>query len=149
MVKAHESVRNHLPGEILCKPGPLSKAEQELLKRHVLAAQKTAAGSQFLRSVAELMECHHEHYDGTGHPGSLKGNRIPLESRIFAILEMFAAIADPEKNANKSLPKSFEIIRKYAGTKFDPKRVKVFVRVAATEAARFGFRDRSIYEEES
>jgi HD-GYP domain-containing protein (c-di-GMP phosphodiesterase class II) len=84
----------------------------------------------FLRDAAEIVLAHQEFFDGTGYPRSLRGEQIPLGSRIFSIADALDAMLSdrPYRNA---LPMSHarEEIRRCAGTQFDPKIVEVFLSI--------------------
>lgn len=126
----HDIGKVIVPGEVLGKPGTLSEEEYALIKRH------SETGYQILRSVddlavhAEVVLCHHERWDGDGYPQGLKGEQIPLYSRIIAIADAFEAMtatrvyrdAMPFENAIAELEKN-------AGSQFDPRITGIFVRL--------------------
>jgi HD-GYP domain-containing protein (c-di-GMP phosphodiesterase class II) len=82
----------------------------------------------FLREAAEIVLTHQESYDGAGYPRGLKGEEIPLGSRIFAIADTLDAMIS-DRPYRKALPitAAREEIRKNAGTQFDPRVVEVFL----------------------
>ena len=94
----------------------------------------TESGYQILRaadefsSLAEDALCHHEHYDGSGYPNQLKGDQIPLYSRIISVADAYDSMTS-DRPYRKAMPKSHAIqeLLMYAGTQFDPQIVDVFV----------------------
>lgn len=114
--------------DILNKPGKLTEVEYQEIKRH------TECGYQILRSVdaysllAENVLFHHERWDGNGYPKGLKGNQIPLFSRIIAIADSYEAMtANRPYKEPLTVEDSIDELIKNAGTQFDPEIVKVFV----------------------
>ncbi|MBM4140575.1 MAG: HD domain-containing protein, partial [Nitrospira sp.] len=85
----------------------------------------------FYKDIAHIVLHHHERYDGEGYPGKLKGEEIPLESRIIAIAEAFDAMTS--KNSYKS-PVGFSAavdeLKRNAGTQFDPRLTDLFIKNA-------------------
>jgi diguanylate cyclase (GGDEF)-like protein len=116
--------------EILNKQGKLSNQEWEAVKAHpYLGAAIASHASQLAPCVSGILH-HHEKYDGTGYPDGLRGEEIPLESRILAIADAFAAMTHPRTYSRAlSYAEAIEEIRKGAGTQFDPKLVEVFLSV--------------------
>jgi HD-GYP domain-containing protein (c-di-GMP phosphodiesterase class II) len=85
----------------------------------------------FLRDAAEIVLAHQEFFDGTGYPRSLRGEQIPLGSRIFSIADALDAMLS-DRPYRKALPMSHarEEIRRCAGTQFDPRIVEVFLSIS-------------------
>ncbi len=83
---------------------------------HPTTGAELIRGIDFLAGSAPLVRAHHENYDGSGYPDSLKGEDIPLGARIIALLE---GIEEGQLNT--------EEIKRFAGTRFDPKIVKVYL----------------------
>jgi HD-GYP domain-containing protein (c-di-GMP phosphodiesterase class II) len=81
-------------------------------------------------SIAKYILSHHERWDGTGYPNNLKGEEIPLLSRIISIVDAFDAMTN-ERSYRKALTKEEAIqeIRKCSGTQFDPLVVMVFLEI--------------------
>lgn len=98
----HDVGKLDVPDAILQKPGPLDKAEFEIIKTHA------SRGHERLRALGEVDELvlalvrhHHERMDGTGYPDGLAGERIPLVARHFAVIDTFDAMTSirPYRNA--------------------------------------------------
>ena len=84
----------------------------------------------FLGGVIELIEQHHERYDGKGYPHGLKGTDIKLGARMIAVADSFDAMVTkrPYREARSS-KEAIEELKKCSGTQFDPEVVKAFLRV--------------------
>jgi len=112
--------------KILLKPGKLTPAEYEEMKKHAVYGEKLLLPLSYM---ANLVKHHHERWDGKGYPDSLKGTEIPLGSRIIAVIDVFNAITH-ERTYKKAMPKKYAIeeIEKNSGTQFDPQIVALFVK---------------------
>lgn len=116
---------------ILLKPGPLNDAEFEQMKRHVTLGVEILTKSKWLLRARDVVEFHHERYDGSGYPKGLAGAEIPLLARIFAVVDVFDALVSkrPYKDAL-----AFDVamvgIREGAGSLFDPDLVTTFEGIA-------------------
>jgi len=91
-------------------------------------------GATIVASVPGLTECapailhHHEHYDGSGYPGGLSGEGIPLEARILAVVDAFAnMVSERGGRPASSWEEALEELKRHAGTRFDPTLVQAFV----------------------
>ncbi|MBQ7646785.1 MAG: HD domain-containing protein [Clostridia bacterium] len=120
---------------ILKKPGKLSEAEFEQMKRHAAVGGKVVkeilngiSDEEYISFASDIAMYHHERWDGTGYPKGLSGENIPLPARIMAIADVFDALVS-ERCYKKPIPpeEAFEIIRNGAGTHFDPKLTEVFL----------------------
>lgn len=116
---------------LLNKPGKLTEAEYIEIKKH------PEIGYQILKSVdaysglAEYVLSHHERWDGTGYPRGLKGEAIPLFSRIIAVADAYEAmISDRSYRRAMTHEYAVEEIVRCAGTQFDPDVVHAFLKVA-------------------
>lgn len=129
----HDIGKVRIRSEILAKPGPLSDAEWEEMRRHPDYGAEMLADKSFLLDAARIVRAHHERYDGKGYPHGLKGEEIPIEARIIAVVDAYdAMISDrPYRNALDSAAACAEI-KKNSGTQFDPRVVDGFLRVLGT-----------------
>ena len=115
---------------ILHKPGPLSPEEWQEMRRHPDIGYEMLKEVTFLRAPAEIVRFHHERYDGKGYPRGIKGEKIPLGARIFAVADTFDAMTS-DRPYRRALPPEAareEIIRN-SGSQFDHQVVKAFLTV--------------------
>ncbi|MBU0926845.1 MAG: two-component system response regulator [Spirochaetes bacterium] len=133
----HDIGKVGIPDRILKKPEKLDPEEFEIMKTHtiigrdaILAAERRL-GSQnsFLSLAREIAWTHHEKWDGTGYPRGLSGDDIPIPGRLMAIADVYdALISRRAYKAAFTHGIAVEIIRKGAGTHFDPDIVEAFLR---------------------
>lgn len=118
---------------ILLKAGALDAAEFEQMKRHVTLGVEILTKSKWLLRAREVVEFHHERYDGSGYPNGLTGENIPLLARIFAVVDVFDALTSkrPYKDA-LAFEEAMACIRAGAGTLFDPRLTECFDGIAAS-----------------
>ncbi len=126
----HDIGKMAIPDGILRKPGPLTDAEKEVMRRHCEIGYNMLIRIPFLRDAAEIVLAHQEFYDGTGYPRGLKGDQIPLGARIFTIADSLDAMIS-DRPYRKALPMSHacQEIRRCSETQFDPKVVEVFLTI--------------------
>jgi len=117
----HDVGKMGIEDRVLKKPGVLTNEEFEIMKRH------TVMGYEIVRQVKQLNDMlpgirwHHEALNGRGYPDGLKGDELPLMVRIIAVADTFDAITtDRPYQEPSEFPKALEILRRHAGTKYDP-----------------------------
>ncbi|MGQ9572747.1 MAG: HD-GYP domain-containing protein [Dehalococcoidia bacterium] len=116
---------------ILSKPGPLTEAEWEEMKRHPVLGYDMVRNVPLLRHAAEIIYAHHERFDGGGYPKRLKSDEIPLGARIFAVVDAYDAITSDRPYRQARLHEyALDEIKRNTGTQFDPKVVEAFLRAA-------------------
>jgi putative two-component system response regulator len=131
----HDIGKVAIADAILCKPGPLTKDEYEIMKQHsVLGADMlSGAAKQFpaityLSMAAEIARHHHERFDGSGYPDGLAGEKIPLAARIVCVADAFDAMTSPRVyKAARALNEAIEQVETGAGRHFDPVVVAAFM----------------------
>ncbi len=130
----HDIGKIGVPDGILLKPGKLTQEEWSYIRKHPTIGHEILQGVKFLDRVAWMVLCHHEKWDGTGYPQGLKGDQIPLEARIFAVLDAYDAITStrPYREAMSSDVARTAIIAN-AGTQFDEKVVEEFLEVPQSD----------------
>jgi putative nucleotidyltransferase with HDIG domain len=124
----HDIGKMGIPDYILRKPGALTQEERDIMRKHCEIGYAVLERIPFLKEVAEIVLTHQECFDGSGYPRGLKGEQIPLGSRIFAVADTLDAMIS-DRPYRKALPISAAQaeIKKYAGTQFDPRVVEVFL----------------------
>lgn len=116
---------------ILLKPGKLTPEEFEVMKTHVSLGVAILSKSSWLSGARDVVEFHHEKYDGTGYPEGLKAEAIPLNARIFAIVDVFDALTSKRPYKKPwTIPEAIAMLERDSGSHFDPQLVKVFIRLA-------------------
>lgn len=113
--------------EILYKIDVLSQEEYEEIKKHITYSVKILEDIKQLKDVVEIIKYHHEKHDGTGYPYGIKGEDIPIGSRIIAIADAFdSVISDRVYREKTDMFAALEKIKEASGTQFDPVVVKAF-----------------------
>jgi HD-GYP domain-containing protein (c-di-GMP phosphodiesterase class II) len=127
----HDVGKIGVPDSILLKPGKLTARERREIEKHVpigadvVKRMETEFGRildmPLLSTALDIIEGHHEHYDGRGYPRGLAGGAIPIAGRITAIADVFDALTSrrPYKEA-MSIEEALEIMGRDVGTHFDP-----------------------------
>jgi len=117
----HDVGKIGIEDRVLKKPGVLTNEEFEIMKRH------TVMGYEIVRQVKQLTEMlpgirwHHESLNGKGYPDGITGDDLPLMVRIISVADTFDAITtDRPYQAGSEFPRALEILRKHAGSKYDP-----------------------------
>jgi HD-GYP domain-containing protein (c-di-GMP phosphodiesterase class II) len=119
---------------ILDKPGPLSDLEYNRIKAHPGMSAALLKTVQCLSDHAPLVRHHHERFDGFGYPDRLKGEDIPIGSRILAVADTYDAMTS-DRAYRKGLPDRVarEEIIKFSGKMYDPEVVEAFLCIPAAE----------------
>jgi HD-GYP domain-containing protein (c-di-GMP phosphodiesterase class II) len=119
-----------LPEEILKKTGPLTEEEWGGIRKHPEIGYRLAESSPELVAIAEAILYHHENWDGSGYPLGLKGEKIPLASRILTIVDAYEVMTLGRPfGKTLNLQAALEEIRKKAGSQFDPALVNIFSKI--------------------
>jgi putative nucleotidyltransferase with HDIG domain len=126
----HDIGKIGVPDAILLKPGPLTPDEWVEMRRHPQIGWNIVRSIAFLQSTSELVLAHHERWDGGGYPSGLKGEQIPLGSRIFMIADTLdAMMSDRPYRKRTTLAAARKEIARCAGTQFDPRCVEAFLAI--------------------
>ncbi|NTW05042.1 MAG: PAS domain S-box protein [Peptococcaceae bacterium] len=124
----HDIGKITINDDILNKPIMLSDSEWSSIKRHPEIGYRILSSVNEYSNLADFVLAHHERWDGKGYPRGLKGEEIPLQSRIIAVIDAYDAMTG-YRPYRKSLDKKAAVkeIVKNAGTQFDSELVKIFV----------------------
>ena len=132
----HDVGKIGVPDNILRKPTALSEAEWAVMKRHPEFGSQIISGIPFLEDVARIVRHHHERWDGMGYPDGLKGERIPLGARIFAVGDSFDAMtSDRPYRRGLLIDAAREEIRRCGNSQFDPAVVTAFMSIPTARLA--------------
>jgi putative nucleotidyltransferase with HDIG domain len=128
----HDVGKIVVPPEILNKPGPLTPEERAVMERHPDAGVELIDDIEFPWDVRPMVRHHHEAWNGTGYPGRLAGEEIPLSARILCVADVYDALAtDRPYRPAFTHARTMEIMNGDAGRIFDPELFAVFREVCA------------------
>lgn len=128
LAKFHDIGNIGIPDSILFKPGPLTVSEINEMRRHCEIGHRIAQSAPDLVIIANWILKHHEWWNGEGYPMGLKGDEIPLESRILAIADAFDAMtSDRPYRKALSYTEAIAQLKRWAGIQFDPELVRKFL----------------------
>jgi diguanylate cyclase (GGDEF)-like protein/PAS domain S-box-containing protein len=127
----HDIGKIAIEEHILNKAGRLTEQEWEQMKRHSDIGYRIISTSHEMLDIAHCILAHHERWDGTGYPQGIKGEAIPMLSRIIAIADAYDAMTSRRtyRKAVSDEAAKAEIARN-GGTQFDPEIAKIFVEMA-------------------
>jgi len=127
----HDVGKIGIPDAILLKPGKLENSEYELIQQHGPLSGKILEKMEKFSFLAPIVRHHHEDYNGSGYPDHLKGEEIPLGSRIISIADVFDALTTRRiYRAAMPLEKAILILNNMQeNMKFDPKIFDIFMKI--------------------
>ena len=125
----HDLGKIGIPDVVLLKPGKLEKEEYDLIKQHSVLSGEIVKRIPNFSYLEKVVRHHHENFDGSGYPDGLKGNEIPLLSRILSIVDVFDALTTKRVyRADINLDKSIQIMQEMQkNKKFDLNIFKIFI----------------------
>ena len=134
-----------IPDAVLLKPGKLSADEFEVMKSHTLRGRTLVDAlidnhalehMNHIEVLRNIVELHHENWDGSGYPHGLKGEAIPIEARIVAVGDVFDALTS-QRIYKKAMTneQAFELLSEMAGKKIDPQCLAPFIQQSDKIAA--------------
>lgn len=133
----HDIGKIGTPDAILNKPSRLNDEEFKIMKQHPTQSYEILKGFDVFENVAKFAKHHHERFDGRGYPDRLKGDQIPLFSRIILISDTFDAMTST-RAYRKGLPYevAYNELIEFSGSQFDPGLVKHFITGMRKEEAK-------------
>ena len=125
----HDIGKLAVPDHILNKPGELTPAEFDRMKIHTTVGAQILERVGFPYPVAPVVLHHHERWDGRGYPEGLRGEQIPITARILAVVDTFDTVReDRPYRPGMTRDEAGSLLRRGAGTHFDPTVVELFLR---------------------
>jgi putative nucleotidyltransferase with HDIG domain len=126
----HDVGKIGVPDAILRKPGPLTFEERTVMDKHPAIGHRIVSQAGFSDVVGEIVLTHHERWDGLGYPQGLRGEEIPLATRLFAVADSLDAMTDDRiYRAGITLDEAIVEVVQHSGTQFDPLAVDVLCRM--------------------
>jgi PAS domain S-box-containing protein len=124
----HDIGKMGVPDGILLKPDKLTDEEWVLMRKHPQFAYEMLKPINYLRDALNIPYYHHEKWDGSGYPHGLKGEIIPLEARIFTVVDVWDALSN-DRPYRPAWPrkKVIKYIKEQTGIYFDPQMVETFL----------------------
>jgi HD-GYP domain-containing protein (c-di-GMP phosphodiesterase class II) len=124
----HDIGKMAIPDSILFKPGPLSIYERNVMEQHPTFAYNLLNPIKYLIPALTIPYSHHEKFDGSGYPQGIRGEEIPIEARIFSVVDVWDSLAAerPYRTA-WSEDKIKQYLWENRGTQFDPAIVSEFL----------------------
>ncbi len=130
----HDIGKIGIPDKILLKPGKLTEEEWNIMKKHVVIGYQILKGINFLQAALPLVLHHHEWWNGKGYPMGLREEEIPVEARIFSVVDAFDAMtSDRPYRKAMTYEKAINEIKRMRGVQFDPNVVDTFVQIPFEE----------------
>ena len=140
----HDIGKISISDTVLNKTGELTDDEEAEIKKHPQAGADIVSRIPHLAACANAILHHHENYDGSGYPDGLKGEEIPLESRVIAIADAFSHLTcEKPETDSVSIKQAMDELKQFSGKRFDPYLVEQFtsnylVSVTSTEKKASG-----------
>jgi len=127
------------PDQILLRPGKRTDEEWQIMRQHPQFAYEMLKTIEYLIPAISIPYCHHEKWDGSGYPRGLSGEQIPLEARLFAVVDVWDALtSDRPYRPAWDHEKTLAYIKAGAGAQFDPQVVELFLKVLEQDGQRHG-----------
>ena len=126
----HDVGKIGVPDAILRKPAPLDADEKRVMDSHPAIGHRIVQSAGFSPLVAEIVLTHHERWDGRGYPAGLRGEQIPLATRLFAVADALDAMTDDRPyRPGMPLEEALAEVVRMSGTQFDPAAVEALCRM--------------------
>ena len=126
----HDMGKLAIPEHILNKPGKLTPAEFEKMKRHASIGAEILSAIDFPYPVVPIVRHHHESWNGSGYPDGISGTDIPLGARVLSVVDCYDALTS-DRPYRPELPdeEAIQILRDRSGSMYDPEVVETFIRI--------------------
>ena len=130
----HDIGKIGVPEAVLRKPGPLTREEWALMRRHPVIGAQIVAPFEFFTAGATVIRHHHERIDGSGYPDGLAGDAIPVGARIVAVADVYDALtSDRPYRAAMTRDETLAVLRDQAGRGLDAAIVDAFIALGDLE----------------
>jgi hypothetical protein len=134
--RVHDIGKVAVPDAVLLKPGPLTDDEWAIMKRHPVVSAELIEGLEIYAPIADAVRHEHERWDGSGYPDGLKGDQIPMISRVIAAADIHNALStDRPYRKAFSHDEAIRVIREIRGRDIDPEVADALLRVIERQDA--------------
>jgi HD-GYP domain-containing protein (c-di-GMP phosphodiesterase class II) len=125
-----------IPESLLQKSEPLSAEEKQIIEQHPMWGVEILETVPMLTPALDVVGAHHERYDGTGYPEGLRGEKIPLTARIFAVVNALEVMTHerPDRRV-QSISEALEVLKTGSGKEFDPRVVEAALSIPEGQLA--------------
>ena len=123
---------------IINQPRELTHEDRANVEQHTIIGMDMLKPIEFIPRVRDAVLYHHENYDGSGYPGKLSGEEIPLDARILRVADTFRALVSHRPYQKKyNLGEALEVLKHRSGSLFDPRVVEAFIASVQVHADHF------------
>ena len=144
----HDIGKIGIRDEIILKPSGLSNEERLVMNSHPQLGSMIISSVKWLEDARDVVRHHHERFDGSGYPDGLKGEQIPLNARIFAVVDVFDAVtSDRPYKAAQPFNEAMALIRSKSGSHFDPQVLAAFESIARRVYDEYAFEPYHVLDE--
>ena len=127
----HDIGKLVIPDRVIGKSGTLTHEERKEMEKHVIRGLEIVDESELLNAAVNVVGFHHERYDGGGYPHGTQGEKIPLEARLFALIDVFDALtASRSYKPALTVAEALDLMAKERGSHFDPHLFDRFTEMA-------------------
>jgi diguanylate cyclase (GGDEF)-like protein/PAS domain S-box-containing protein len=135
LAKLHDIGKIAIPDTILKKKSKLNKTEWEIIKKHTEIGYRISQSIKQFAPISDAILSHHEWWDGSGYPNSIKEEKIPVISRIIAITDAYDVMVNGRPYKKKmSIEESISELKRCSGTQFDPTLVDRYIEIILEES---------------
>jgi putative nucleotidyltransferase with HDIG domain len=128
--RVHDLGKIGISNDILLKQGPLTLQERQIMEEHPMIGATILESYSSFRESVDIVRHHHERWDGKGYPDGLKGEAIPIGSRIITVVDAFDAMtSDRPYRRGMSVEEAVERLKSGMGSQFDPRTCACFIQV--------------------
>lgn len=130
----HDIGKIGISDSVLQKAGQLNDEEFALIKQHPSIGRRILEGVNGFQPYLPIVELHHENWDGTGYPRAIAGQAVPLSARIVHVVDAYDAMTtDRPYRKGMRHEEAIAVLKRFAGTQFDPAVVHVLTEITAGE----------------
>jgi len=129
---------------VIKRSGELSERDRAMIHRHTITGTEMLESVEEAPIVRDAVLYHHENFDGSGYPAGIRGDEIPVLARVLRVADTFRALISRRPYQKQyTVGEAVDVLRRQAGTAFDPAIVQTFIEVVMDNADRFVTTDES------